>query len=184
MTNRAYVPDMTVEQMCRLCSTSAELTRVAATLERALSQRQQRPTPFFGSVVADKIDIAALAARWGNEAKDRNLGANPLERRDAAALAHGEKASDLGQAHGAAGDTTSPAQRESNQAEPSPDQPQIAAPVAGAAPPPPTPAQPSGSGSGELAWHLRPANPVPDLPDFGGFGTHDTGIGAELETAA
>jgi hypothetical protein len=50
--------------MCRLSRTSAELMRTAATLERALSQRQMRPVPFFGSVAAEEVDIPALHAVW------------------------------------------------------------------------------------------------------------------------
>src|SRR5665213_2608828 len=62
MANRAYMPDVTVEQMCRLGRTSAELVRTAALLERTLARRQMKPTPFFGSVAADEVDIAALDA--------------------------------------------------------------------------------------------------------------------------
>ena len=56
---------MTVEQVCRLRRTAAALTISAAALERTLVRHQQKPVPFFGTVLADGIDIAALAAGWG-----------------------------------------------------------------------------------------------------------------------
>ena len=68
LTNRAYAPDVTIEQMCRLSRSSAELIRTAALLERTLARRQQKPAPFFGTVAADGVDIAALDAVWCNNA--------------------------------------------------------------------------------------------------------------------
>ena len=68
LTNRAHTPEVTIEQMCRLSRSSAELIRTAALLERTLARRQQTPAPFFGTVAADGVDIAALDAVWCNNA--------------------------------------------------------------------------------------------------------------------
>ena len=61
---QSYAPGLTVEQVCRLRRTAAELTRSAATLERGLARRQATPAPFFGTVEADAVDIGALDAVW------------------------------------------------------------------------------------------------------------------------
>jgi hypothetical protein len=62
---RAYAPDLTVPQMCRVGRTSAELGRTATGMVRALERSQQMPAPFFGTVLADGVDIAAVDAGWG-----------------------------------------------------------------------------------------------------------------------
>ncbi len=61
---RSHAPGLTVEQLCRLRRTAADLTRSAATLERMLARRQATPAPFFGTVEADAVDIGALDAVW------------------------------------------------------------------------------------------------------------------------
>jgi len=61
---RSHAPGLTVEQLCRLRRTAADLTRSAATLERSLGRRQATPAPFFGTVEADAVDIDALDAVW------------------------------------------------------------------------------------------------------------------------
>jgi hypothetical protein len=61
---RAYAPGATIEQMCRLARNSAELVRTSALLVRTLAQCQQKPAPFFGNLVADQVDVAALDAVW------------------------------------------------------------------------------------------------------------------------
>jgi len=61
---RSYAPGLTVEQLCRLRRTGADLVRSAATLERSLGRRQATPAPFFGTVEADAVDIGALDAVW------------------------------------------------------------------------------------------------------------------------
>jgi hypothetical protein len=62
--SQSYAPGLTVEQICRLRRTAADLTRSAATLERTLARRQATPAPFFGTVEADAVDIGALDAVW------------------------------------------------------------------------------------------------------------------------
>ncbi len=62
--SRSNAAGLTVEQVCRVRRTAADLARTAATLERGLSRRQQKPAPFFGSALADEVDIAALDAVW------------------------------------------------------------------------------------------------------------------------
>jgi hypothetical protein len=60
----SHAPGLTVEQVCRLRRTAAGLTRSAATLERTLARRQAKPAPFFGTTLAEGVDLAALDAVW------------------------------------------------------------------------------------------------------------------------
>jgi hypothetical protein len=68
---QANTPGLAVEQVCRLRRIASALTHSAAVLERSLVRHQQEPAPFFGTVLADTIDVAALAAGWGD------LGSRP-----------------------------------------------------------------------------------------------------------
>ena len=61
---RSYAPALPVEQVCRLRRTAADLARTAATLERGLARRQAKPAPFFGTTLAEGVDIAALDRVW------------------------------------------------------------------------------------------------------------------------
>src|SRR6202034_3599715 len=67
--DRANAPGLTVEQVCRVRRAAADLTRTSATLERALSRRQQMPAAFFGTVLGDQVDIASLDAVWCKAAR-------------------------------------------------------------------------------------------------------------------
>ena len=67
--DRANAPGLTVEQVCRVRRAAADLTRTSATLERALSRRQQMPAAFFGTVLGDAVDIAALDVVWCKAAR-------------------------------------------------------------------------------------------------------------------
>jgi hypothetical protein len=62
---RVNTPGLTLEEVCRLRRIGGALTVSAAVLERLLARHQQKPVPFFGTVLADGIDVAALAAGWG-----------------------------------------------------------------------------------------------------------------------
>jgi hypothetical protein len=62
---RVNTPGLTVDQICRLRRTGYGLANSVAGLERLLARHQQKPVPFFGTVLADGIDVAALAAGWG-----------------------------------------------------------------------------------------------------------------------
>jgi hypothetical protein len=73
--DRANVPGLSVEQVCRVRRAAADLTRTSATLERALSRRQEQPAAFFGTVLADQVDIAALDAVWCKGARADRPGA-------------------------------------------------------------------------------------------------------------
>jgi hypothetical protein len=68
---RSNTPGLAVEQVCRLLRIGSTLMNSAAVLERSLVRHQQKPAPFFGTVLAEGIDVAALAAGWGD------LGSRP-----------------------------------------------------------------------------------------------------------
>lgn len=73
--DRANMPGLTTEQVCRVRRAAADLTRTSATLERTLSRRQELPAAFFGTVLGDEVDIAALDAVWVKAARaDRRAG--------------------------------------------------------------------------------------------------------------
>ena len=76
LATRAYAPDVTVEQMCRLSRSSTELVRTAALLVRTLERCQQKPAPFFGTVVEDEVDVAAVDAVWRNDPIYREAAPN------------------------------------------------------------------------------------------------------------
>ena len=63
---RAYVPDLDINQMCRLGRIAEALLRSADALGRTLARRQKLPTAFFGVVVQDEVDIPALATIWAS----------------------------------------------------------------------------------------------------------------------
>ena len=65
---RAHAPALTPLQMGRVGRASAELSRTASGLVRALVRAQQKPVPFFGTVLADRVDLGALDAVWGKGA--------------------------------------------------------------------------------------------------------------------
>jgi hypothetical protein len=65
-------PGLAVEQACRLRRTAAALTVSSTGLERLLARHQQKPVPFFGTVLVDGIDVGALAAGWGGPGSRRD----------------------------------------------------------------------------------------------------------------
>ena len=77
---RASAPDLTPVQMARVGRASAELMRTAAGLVRGLERQQQKPVPFFGTVLADEVDFAGLDAVWG-----KGAAAGPVVRSGAGA---------------------------------------------------------------------------------------------------
>jgi hypothetical protein len=74
---RAYAPELTVPQMCRVGRTSAELGRTATGMVRALERSQQMPAPFFGTVLADGVDVAVVDAGWGRARTDESCAMTP-----------------------------------------------------------------------------------------------------------
>jgi hypothetical protein len=78
LASQVYAPGATMEQMCRAGRGAAEVARSATALGRELARCQQKPAPFFGNVVAEGVDVAAVAAGWGSRA------------------VHGEAAADVG----------------------------------------------------------------------------------------
>jgi hypothetical protein len=50
--------------MCRLSRTADALVQTATSLGRSLTKYQQKPAPFFGTVLSDAVDIPALDAAW------------------------------------------------------------------------------------------------------------------------
>ena len=63
---RVHASELTVPEMCRVGRVAGELVRTAAGLVRALERSQQKPAPFFRTVLADAVDVAALDATWRN----------------------------------------------------------------------------------------------------------------------
>lgn len=64
LAHRANAPDQTTPQMCRLARATASLLQTAVSLDRSLARHQQKPVPFFGTVVQEEVDLAALDATW------------------------------------------------------------------------------------------------------------------------
>ena len=60
----ANTPDLTMQMISRQARTMAELHRAATSMDRSLMQHQLKPVPFFGIVVEDAVDTAALDAIW------------------------------------------------------------------------------------------------------------------------
>ena len=67
---RANAPGLTIVEVCRLRRTAAALTHAGGLLERVLARHQQKPVPFFGDVVADEVDIAAVDVAWCSVSPD------------------------------------------------------------------------------------------------------------------
>jgi len=75
---RVNTPGLTVEQICRLRRTGGALMNSAAALERILARHQQRPVPFFGTVLPDAIDVPALAGGGGAGSRGEDVGEAPV----------------------------------------------------------------------------------------------------------
>ena len=71
-------PGLTVDQACRLRRTAGALMNSTMALERTLARHQQRPVPFFGTVLDDAIDVPALAAGWGKPGSRRDGAGEPV----------------------------------------------------------------------------------------------------------
>ena len=157
---RSHAPELTVEQLCRLRRTAADLTRTAATLERTLTRRQQKPAPFFGTTLAEGVDVAALDAVWCNgtpacaevgtmqqpATREPATGLDPVGLRPGGADAPDVKSASAGEAAPAGG--VGP--------EPTADQPDAAPLVADAEPSPAVPPMPvlTGATSGSVVTRL------------------------------
>jgi hypothetical protein len=74
---RIHAPELTVPEMCRVGRVAGELVRTAAVLVRTLERGQQKPAPFFGTVLADAVDVAALDAAWGRNSMQRDAVGDP-----------------------------------------------------------------------------------------------------------
>src|SRR5271165_1356695 len=68
LARQVYAPGVSVAEMYRMSRGAGELARSATVLGRELTRRQQKPAPFFGTVVADGVDVGALVAGWGSGA--------------------------------------------------------------------------------------------------------------------
>ena len=124
ITARAYAPGVTIEQMCRVARTTGELLRTANALERTLARHQQKPVPFFGTVMEDEVDIAAVDAIWRGRTS-ASAGAGATQRTPPGACPGGEDVPD--DAAPAARDAADPP-------EPAANLPDAAPPVADPAP--------------------------------------------------
>ena len=60
----ALTPDTELPMVCRLARTANAVMHTAVTLDRSLTRQQQKPAPFFGTVLSDQVDVPALAATW------------------------------------------------------------------------------------------------------------------------
>ena len=92
VVRRAHAPDATVAEMCRLARTAAELVRAAGVLDRSLVQHQQKPVPFFGTVIEDEVDLAAVDAAWGASTAAGPASRPPPPARPGRTAAHGPAA--------------------------------------------------------------------------------------------
>jgi len=61
---QAHASGTDVPLMCRLARTAATLEQTVTSLGRSLTKYQQKPAPFFGTVLSDAVDIPALDATW------------------------------------------------------------------------------------------------------------------------
>src|SRR5271165_6873578 len=68
LARQVYAPGVSVAEMYRLSRGAGELARSATALGRELVRCQQKPAPFFGTVVAEGVDVAAVVAGWGRGA--------------------------------------------------------------------------------------------------------------------
>jgi hypothetical protein len=66
LATQAHASGTDIPLMCRLARTAATLVQTATALDRALTKHQQKPAPFFGTVLSDAVDIPALDATWHN----------------------------------------------------------------------------------------------------------------------
>jgi len=64
LATQAHAPGLEMPLMCRLARTAATLVQTVATLEKSLTRHQQKPAPFFGTVLPDQVDTAAVNAIW------------------------------------------------------------------------------------------------------------------------
>lgn len=124
---RSNAPGLTIEQVCQLRRIADNLARTALAAERTLTRRQSKPAPFFGTVEADAVDIAALDAGWrnepGNECPTRPAPIEPRPNGQAAPDPRPAPENQAPPAHGAGPN-------------PTPDQPGAAPPMQDAAPSP------------------------------------------------
>jgi hypothetical protein len=87
---RSNAPRLALNQVCRVRRVSTELGRTAVTMARELTRRQQEPVPFFGTVLAEMVDIAALDAVWGSDPGNEGPGnEGPADEGPGAALGAG-----------------------------------------------------------------------------------------------
>jgi len=64
LANRAHAEGVPAEQISRLSRSAGAMVQTAMGLERVLVRHQKLPVAFFGTVVRDEVDIAALDAVW------------------------------------------------------------------------------------------------------------------------
>jgi hypothetical protein len=64
VATQAHASRTDIPLMCRLACAAAKLVQTATSLDRSLIRRQQKPAPFFGTVLSDAVDIPAQDATW------------------------------------------------------------------------------------------------------------------------
>ena len=194
VTARANAPDLPNDELCRLSRTTAELHRTATTLLRTLARQQQHPVPFYGTVIDDSLDLAALDTAWGQSVPTT---APPVRKRRPATssppvtepspppLARAEEAEATPPAqtptthtlstHTRAANLTSSADSQTTDGRSSTDTPQAHTPAGGTAPPAVNAASPSARRPGPLTAEpivpppppTHPATPAPRIRPAG-----------------
>jgi hypothetical protein len=129
---RAYAPELTVAEVCRLGRASDSLVQTATGLERALARHQKLPVPFFGTVVQDEVDIGALDAVWCQKPLQQSAAPGPADTPDPTERRPGVEAVPADAAPAPVGEAASAA--EADAPEPAPSQPDAAPPAADAEP--------------------------------------------------
>jgi len=64
LVTQAHASGTDLPLLCRLARTAATVMQTAVMLERSLTRHQQKPAPFFGTLLSDEVHIPTLDATW------------------------------------------------------------------------------------------------------------------------
>jgi len=178
LTTRSYAPDVTVDEMCRLSRTSAALVRTATESERALARHQKLPTPFFGTVVEDEVDIGRLDAVWCRDPRVNRPGASPMQQSARGSRPDGGDAPAGDAAAMPAGEAAPAARDDANAPGAAPSRSGAKPPAAVAEPSPVATGVPVGRGPGDTdvaARQVAPVDAAASIRAGAGSASHDLG---------